>query len=160
MEARCIAVETKEKSFLDRLVRQNRSARHSVIDIFQEIQEKQGFLSEDAIRYVSEQLGIPASRAFAAATFYSAFSLKPRGRNRIHVCHGTACHIRGAENISVNIARQLEVQPGETTEDRRYSLHKVRCLGCCSLAPVVKINDDIHANTAQETLPKLLEKYR
>ncbi len=148
------------KTIIDKLIKKHKPGENAVVSIFQDVQEQQGYLSEDAIRYVSEKLEIPVSRAFSVATFYSAFSLTPLGRNRVHVCLGTACHIKGADNIAGRISRQLKIKPGETTGDRKFSLHKVRCLGCCALAPVVKVNDDTYAGVSQDQVVSVLEKYR
>lgn len=144
---------------IEKIIRKHKASRTAVIGILQDIQREDGFLSEAAITYVSKRLGIPPSRAFAVATFYGAFSLTPQGRNRIHVCQGTACHIRGGGNLADHLSRTLRIQTGETTKDMKFSLHKVRCLGCCALAPVVKVNDDIHANVAQQQIPSILENY-
>ena len=148
------------KNAVDKFIRTHKAAGNAVVSVFQDIQKKQGYLSEELIRYVSQKLAIPASRAFSVATFYSAFSLTPQGRNRIQLCSGTACHIKGAENISESLSRKLNIQPGETTEDGKFSINKVRCLGCCALAPVVKVNDDTYANVAQDSVASILEKYR
>ena len=144
---------------LDRIIDRHKAAHNALIAVFQDVQEQEGYISEETLRYVSRRLGIPPSRAFAVATFYRAFTMKPQGRNHIHVCLGTACHIRGARHLIERAARELQILPGETTADGRFTLHEVRCLGCCALAPVVRINDDTHAGMTQDTIPQLLEKY-
>lgn len=143
----------------EKIIKKHKASRKAVIGILQDIQQEQGFLSEAAIRYVSKRIDMPPSRAFAVATFYSAFSLTPQGRNRIQVCHGTACHIRGGGHLAEHMSRTLRIQTGETTKNMKFSLHKVRCLGCCALAPVVKVNNDIHANVSQQQIPSILENY-
>jgi NADH:ubiquinone oxidoreductase subunit E len=152
-------MDAHDRLMIDTSIRRHNAAAHAVVVILQDIQTEKGYVSEEAMRYVSARLGIPASRTFAVATFYSAFSLKPLGRNRVHVCLGTACHIQGAGTLSTAMRRQLKIAAGETTADRRYSLHEVRCLGCCALAPVVKINDDTPAQVSQDQVSKLLETY-
>ena len=152
-------MDAGEKKILDRLVKKHKVSKSTAVAVFQDVQEELGWLSEDVVRYVSGKLEIPASQAFSVATFYSAFSLEPQGRNRIHVCSGTACHIKGAENVAASITRHLGIEPEQTTDDGKFSLHKVRCLGCCALAPVVKINSDTYADVSQEQVPSVLEKY-
>lgn len=153
-------MEPAEKKSIDASIKKHKASAKSLIAVFQDIQKQQGYLSEEAVRYVAGKLTVPASRAFAVATFYSAFSLIPRGRNTIHVCLGTACHIKGAGRIAERISRHLQIKPEERTTDGRFSLHTVRCLGCCALAPVVKVNNDIHADTTQDRISAILEKYQ
>jgi NADH-quinone oxidoreductase subunit E len=109
-----------------------------------------------------EELKVHLSLLFSMATFYSAFSLTPRGKHTLHVCQGTACHVRGGARILKGLSKQLGIKPGETTEDRNFTLETLRCVGCCSLAPVVKVGDDIYGyNTVDKTrgiLPKYEEK--
>jgi NADH:ubiquinone oxidoreductase subunit E len=152
-------VEAGEKKIIDKVIKKHKAGSSPVVSIFQDIQELKGYLSEYAVRYVSEKLGISASQAFSVATFYSAFSLIPQGRNRIQICLGTACHIKGAENIAGRITRHLNLNPGETTKDGKFSFKKVRCLGCCALAPVLKVNNETYANMSQERISAVLEKY-
>ena len=154
-----LSVEAEEKKYVEDSIRRHGAGEGSLIPVFQDIQKRRGWLSEESVRAVAEGIGIPASRAFSVAAFYGAFSLEPRGRNEIHVCTGTACHLKGAGGISGRIGRDLGIEPGRTTQDGRYSLHEVRCLGCCALAPVVKVNEDIHAQAGQAGVSELLEKY-
>ena len=152
-------MEPAEKKSIDASIKKYKASAQALIAVFQDVQKLKGYLSEEAVRYVAGQLAVAPSRAFAVATFYSAFSLNPRGRNTIHVCLGTACHIKGGGRIAERISRSLHLQPEGTTKDGRFSLHTVRCLGCCALAPVVKVNEDIHADTTQDRLSAILENY-
>lgn len=152
-------MEAQEKKSIDTSIKKYKASAKALIAVFQDIQKKQGYLSEDAVRYVAEKLNVPASRSFAVATFYSAFSLEPRGRNTIQVCHGTACHIKGSARIAGRISSSLQIGADGRTKDGSFSLHTVRCLGCCALAPVVKVNDDIHADMTQDRIAEILEKY-
>ena len=156
---RSFYVEAEEKKHIEASLRKHGASESSLIPVFQDIQKRRGFLSEEAVRAVARGIGIPASRAFSVAAFYGAFSLEPRGRNEIHVCTGTACHLKGADRLAGSIARKLAIVPGATTKDGRYSLHEVRCLGCCAIAPVVKVNDDIHPQAGQAGISEILEKY-
>ena len=153
------AVEAEDKKVFDGYIKKHKSGRTAVISILQDIQRHQGYVSEAAVRYVSSCLGIPASQIFSVITFYGAFSLTPQGRNHVHVCQGTACHIRGGAHVAEHIARTLKIQPGDTTKDRKFSLHRVRCLGCCALAPVVKVNSDVYATVSQNQISSILELY-
>ena len=152
-------MEAEDKKVFDEYIKKHKSSGNAVVSILQDIQQHQGYVSEAAIRYVSSCLGIPASQVFSVVTFYGTFSLTPQGRNHVHVCQGTACHIRGGGNLAEHISRKLKVQPGDTTKDRKFSFHRVRCLGCCALAPVVKVNSDVYANVSQDQLSSILELY-
>jgi NADH-quinone oxidoreductase subunit E len=155
-----VGVEAEDKKVFDGYIRKHKSSRTAVISILQDIQRLQGYVSEAAVRYVSSCLGIPASQVFSVITFYGTFSLTPQGRNHVHVCQGTACHIRGGANLTEHIARKLKIQPGDTTQDGKFSLHQVRCLGCCALAPVVKVNSDVYAAVSQNQISSILELYK
>jgi NADH-quinone oxidoreductase subunit E len=155
-----VAVEAEDKKVFDGYIRKHKSSRTAVISILQDIQRLQGYVSEAAVRYVSSCLGIPASQVFSIITFYGTFSLTPQGRNHVHVCQGTACHIRGGAQVAEHIARKLKIQPGNTTQDGKFSLHQVRCLGCCALAPVVKVNSDVYAAVSQNQISSILELYK
>ena len=133
--------------------------KENLIMILQEIQKQYNYLPHPALSYVSEKLGIPLSRIYGVATFYSTFSLEPRGRNIISICLGTACHVRGGDKVMDRLEESLNIKNGETTEDKRFTLESVRCIGCCSLGPVVKINEDIHGRIGADEVKKILEKY-
>ena len=133
----------------------------SLVSLLQGIQDKLGYLPEDALRHVSTKLAVPLSELFSIVTFYNSFSLEPQGENIVSVCLGTACHVKNGENLSNMIGRELKLDGDEgTTQDRKFTLKKVRCLGCCSIAPVVKVNDTIHGYMTQTKTATLLKKYR
>jgi NADH-quinone oxidoreductase subunit E len=132
----------------------------SIIAILQDIQEDFSYLPPPVLKIVSHELGIPLSRILSLATFYKAFSLKPKGKHPIHVCLGTACHVRGAQRIIEKFERDLGLKSGETSADREFSLDAVRCVGCCGLAPVVMIGEDVHGKVTQTKIPGLLKKYK
>ena len=102
---------------------------------------------------------VPLSQIYGVATFYSTFSLKPRGRNIISICLGTACHVRGGERVRERIQDSLNIGDGETTEDMRFTFETVRCIGCCSLGPVVKINEDMHGHISSDKVNNILDLY-
>ena len=130
-----------------------------LIPILQDIQKAKGYLSEDGLSIVSTELKIPLSRVHALATFYKAFSLVPKGRYSIHVCLGTACHVKGAPKILDALERELDIKVGETTSNGLFDLEGVRCLGCCGLAPVMTVGDDLYGGVTQAKLPRILKKY-
>jgi len=130
-----------------------------VIMILQAIQRRYNYLPKPSLEYLSQKIGIPLSKIYGVATFYSTFSLEPRGRNIISICLGTACHVRGGERIRERIEDALSISDGETTEDKCFTLESVRCIGCCSLGPVVKINEDVHGRMASDQVNEMLNHY-
>jgi len=133
--------------------------KENMIMILQAIQRKYNYLPQPALTYLSAKIGIPYSKIYGVATFYSTFSLEPRGRNIISICLGTACHVRGGERVRERIQENLEISDGQTTEDQRFTLESVRCIGCCSLGPVVKINEDMHGRIASDEVDRILDQY-
>ncbi|MEN8243381.1 MAG: NADH-quinone oxidoreductase subunit NuoE [Thermodesulfobacteriota bacterium] len=133
--------------------------KENLIMILQAIQRKYNYLPQPALNYLSAKIGIPYSKIYGVATFYSTFSLEPRGRNIISICLGTACHVRGGERVRERIQENLEINDGQTTEDQRFTLESVRCIGCCSLGPVVKINEDMHGRIASDEIDRILDQY-
>jgi len=132
----------------------------SAVAVLQDLQEEFRYLPKEALAIVSDELKVSLSRIYEIATFYNAFSLKPRGKYLIEVCAGTACHVQGGFNLRDRLERDLNVSCGETTEDAVFTLEEVRCLGCCSLAPVVRIGGNIHPYLTQDEIPKILKNYR
>jgi NADH-quinone oxidoreductase subunit E len=147
-----------DKSYAD-VLSEFRGDEGDLIPILQHIQERFGFISEQAVGYIARYLRISENQIFGVASFYSQFRFVEPGRNSIKVCLGTACHVRGGQVLSEAVARELKILPGETTADKRFDLQRVACLGCCALAPVVQINDDIHSRMAVVRLKKILAKY-
>jgi len=130
-----------------------------LIPLLQEIQERFGYISEESIKNISRFLKISENQIFGVASFYSQFRFVAPGRNTIKVCLGTACHVRGGQILSEEVERELGISPGQTTEDKRFDLQRVACLGCCALAPVVQINNDIYSRMSVVRLKKILDKY-
>lgn len=133
--------------------------KENLIMILQAIQRQYNYLPRPALSYLSTKIGIPMSQIYGVATFYSTFSLEPRGRNIISICLGTACHVRGGNRVNDKLEELLKIGDGQTTEDKRYTLESVRCIGCCSLGPVVKINEDMHGRIGTDEVEKVLEQY-
>lgn len=131
----------------------------NIISTLQDVQEILGYIPEEAVNFLSKKLDIPASRLFGIVTFYSQFHLKPRGENVITVCRGTACHVNGSERIINRLFIELEIPPGEdTTEDLKFTVEKVNCVGACGIAPVIVLNKDVHGKMTFEKLMREIRK--
>jgi len=160
--ALCRTEQTVEIDYmeLDRIIGEEfNNDKENLIMILQAIQHQYNHLPQASLTYLSEKIGVPISQIYGVGTFYSSFSLEPKGRNIISVCLGTACHVRGGARLWERIQEILNVGPRETTEDMRFTLEPVRCIGCCSLGPVVKINEDIYSRVSQENIQKVLNGY-
>jgi len=150
----------KDYSMLDAVIERYRGRSGALIPLLQEIQQLEGYLSQVTMRYVAEQLSIPAAEIFGVATFYSMFRLKPQGKHVIRICKGTACHVSGANGILFALRDNLQLTEAEdTTVDFRFTLMEVACLGCCSLAPVIMIDDQTFGKLTPESIPAVLEKF-
>ncbi len=132
----------------------------SLVAMLQDMQAEMNYLPKEALEYTAEKLDIPVTRVFRVATFYGAFSLTPRGRHQIHVCLGTACHVRGAGRIVDTLERQLKIKPGETTPDLEFSLDTVMCLGACAAGPIVVVDGGYHGEMSSLKMEKLLKEYQ
>lgn len=115
-----------------------------LIPLLQQIQDAYGYLPASILHHLSERTGIPTSRMFGVITFYAQFSLEPRGRHTVRCCSGTACHVRGSKNVRESVSKELGVEEGETTDDRRFTLETVACLGTCFLAPVMMVDEQYY----------------
>ncbi len=154
------AVEEIDIRELDDIIEQQfGNDKENLIMILQAIQRRYNYLPKQALTYLSAKIGIPYSKIYGVATFYATFSLEPRGRNILSICLGTACHVRGGERIRERITETLNIKDGETTGDGRYTLESVRCIGCCSLGPVIKINEDVHGRIGTDEVEKVLNQY-
>jgi NADH-quinone oxidoreductase subunit E len=129
------------------------------IPLLQRIQDTYGYLPRDVLLELSAETGIPASHLFGLATFYAQFHLEEHGRHTVRVCRGTACHVRGRQAIQDAIDEELGIEPGETTEDRRYSLETVACVGTCFLAPVVMVDHDYFGKVDPKTVGEIIGGY-
>jgi len=155
--------ETQEKpSILDFKIDliNKRHQNGSLIPLLQAAQDSYGYIPEKIIYYISELVNIPAADIYGVITFYSQFRLKPLGKNLIRICEGTACHVNGAKSILSVLQDELGITVGETSDDGIFSLQSVACLGCCSLAPVIMINNTTHGNLTQDKLKKIIKKYK
>lgn len=148
-----------EREELQEMLNKHKGKKGALIPALQEIQNHYGYLKKEAIQEVSRSLQLSLSHVYGVATFYAQFHLKPRGRWVIRVCLGTACHVRGAEKILQKVKDNLKIGPGETTEDLRFTIEPVACIGCCGLAPVMMINDNTHGRLKPDEIGKILDLY-
>ena len=130
-----------------------------LVAILQDIQAEYNYLPKESLSQISDGLDIPMTQVYSVATFFKAFSLKPRGRHIINVCLGTACHVRGAGRVLEEIGRQLDIKPGETTEDSRFAMETVNCVGACALGPIVIIDGKYSGQMKTDRVKTLLESY-
>ena len=143
---------------LEKIVAGRRSQPHQLIEALQDVQENFGYVSEEAIETLSRELGVPLMEVYRVAVFYKAFKLKPSGKNVITVCMGTACHVRGARLLLDQATTQLNVKPGDVTEDGLFSVEHVNCLGACALGPIVMENQTYHDHMTAGKLRSMIKK--
>jgi len=135
-------------------------SRSSLIPVLQKIQDSIGFLPLDVQRKVAEGIGVPEKDVYGVVTFYSFFTMVPRGKYNIRVCMGTACFVKGGKQIAENIIKGLQIEPGQTTPDRNYSLQVNRCVGACGIAPVIIINDKVYKKVDPDTVMDIVNSLK
>ena len=135
----------KVQAVVDEVLEKYASDREKLIPILQDTQKKLSYLPEEAMKMIASGIGIPAVEVYGVATFYNQFRLNPPGKHQLKVCMGTACHMARGHIIMESFERRLDIKEGETTPDREYSLERVACVGCCALAPVVVVNEQVEA---------------
>ena len=134
--------------------------RDALIPILQEVQDRLGYLSREAVVCIGRHLALPASKIYGVATFYNQFRFQPQGRFHVQVCRGTACHVKGSAALLDCVKRELKVETGQTTRDGLFSLEVVACIGACGLAPVICVNGEFHAGVTKQKVSKILDTYR
>ena len=150
----------QDLSLLDPIIAKNKGKKGNLIPLLQGAQELFGFISKPAFEKLSRETGIPLSDMYGVATFYAQFRLNPVGKNIIKVCHGTACHVQNAVEISESLEEALKIKDGQTTDDRFFTLESVACLGCCSLAPVMMIGDQTYGKLTGNEAVKIVKNIR
>jgi NADH-quinone oxidoreductase subunit E len=145
---------------VDAIVARYKASRDSLISILQDIQSEYRYLPEEALRRVADSLSLPHIQVYGVATFFRAFSLKPRGEHIVSVCLGTACHVRGAPAVLDELQRELGIEAGETSEDMKFTLETVNCLGACALGPIVVVDGTYHGQMTPGKVKGILKKYR
>ena len=144
---------------IDQIIAKHNCEASALIQILLEIQSENHWLPKEALERVSEKLKVPLSQIQHITTFYKSFSLVPKGRHEVHVCMGTACHVRGAQRVLDTVQDQIGIKPGETDVDLKFSLETVNCLGCCALGPVMVVNGEYHGNIAPAQIEDTLKNY-
>ncbi|MGC9331540.1 MAG: NADH-quinone oxidoreductase subunit NuoE [Bacteroidales bacterium] len=155
-----IMVEDVDLSKIDPIIDELKGKSGILIPLLQKIQNVYGFIPKQAFSYVAERTNLRTSDMFGVATFYTQFRLNPVGKYIIKVCHGTACHVQGAKTITEAIQDSLKIKDGETTDDKLFTLESVACLGCCSLAPVMMINDETHGKLTGKSATKIIRNLK
>jgi NADH:ubiquinone oxidoreductase subunit E len=145
---------------VDSLIDSYVDKKEQLISLLQDIQAEFNYLPQDVLVRVSHKLDIPLGQVFSVATFFRAFSLKPRGRHLITICLGTACHVRGGQRLVDKIERDYGIKPGETTQDMKFTLETVNCLGCCALGPVVVVDGKYESRMNADKLDRVLRGYK
>jgi len=151
-KAMSVAAKTKQ------IVKKHGNDKSAMIAVLQDIQDAFNYIPKEALKAAAKAMNVPLSRVYEAATFYAAFSLKPRGKHVVKVCMGTACHVRGAAMLEDKFERTLGIKPGETTADGKFSLETVNCVGACALGPVVVIDTEYHGQMTMKKVDKVIEK--
>ena len=161
MENKCqCGNDNKEKAKIDAILAEYEGKRGMLIPILQGVQHIYNYLPKAALEYVAEKTQTPISTIYGVVTFYSQFHLNPRGRNIIRVCQGTACHVRGGKLILEEVEKELGVKAGHTTDDLRFTIETVACIGACGLAPVMQVNEDTHGRLTPEKVSAILSEYK
>ena len=154
-------MEFKEKlNKLEHIINEHKNQQGALMPVLNETQELFGYLPEEAQKIISEALDISMAEIYGVATFYSRFTLKPRGKYTIGVCLGTACYVKNAQVIIDKIKNEIKIGAGETTPDGFFTLEATRCIGCCGLAPVMTIGDDVYGKLAPEDVLDIIKKYQ
>ena len=153
-------IDAEMWSQIDAVIEANRHISGAVITVLRECQDIAGYLPVELLDYIGQGLNLPSSSVYGVASFYSLFSMVPKGRHTIKMCLGTACYVKGIKESMSRIENEYQLQEGGTTEDRRFSLEAVRCLGACGLAPVMVVDQDTHGDVSSDKILELLETYK
>lgn len=151
-----MSVQELDLSRVDEIIEQTTNRKGALIPVLQKVQKVYGYVPEESIERIADGLHVYPADIYGVLTFYSQFKLKPRGEYIVRVCCGTACHVKGSDRIAEDLITKLKVAVGETTEDRRFTLEKVACVGACALAPVVIVNEDVHAKMTSDETRKMI----
>ena len=145
---------------LAQVIQDHKEQKGALMPVLQEAQNIFGCVSEDVQKVIAEGLGVTLSEVYGVATFYSQFSLQPKGKYVCGVCLGTACYVKGSQAVLDKLCEELEINAGDTTKDGKFTVQATRCLGACGLAPVMMINDDVFGRLTPAEIPSILEKYK
>ena len=155
----CGEIDSRLEKVKD-IVKEFKEMKGALIPALHEVQKLFGYLPEEALQVVSEEIEIPMSEIYGVATFYSQFALEPKGEHIIKVCLGTACYVKGAQDILDRFSSVLEVEVGKTTSDGKFTLEAARCLGACGLAPVLMVDDKVYGRLIPADVIRIIEEYK
>lgn len=153
----CNGCKIDEK--LEKIAKKYKNVEGGIISALHEVQDTYGYISSTAQKYLSKELNVPMSEIYGIITFYSRFSLVPKGKYNIQVCMGTACYVKGSEKVLNRFKEKLGIKEGETTSDGKFSVESVRCIGACGLAPAIVINEEVYGKMDEKKVDELIEKY-
>lgn len=159
MVCNCSCGENQKDEKLEKILTNHGKDKSNLIQILNEVQENYGYIPRYAQLAISEYLGIKMTEVYNVVTFYSRFSLKPKGKYNVSVCLGTACFVKGSEKILDKLKEKLKIDVGQTTPDGKFSIEATRCIGACGLAPVFTVNDEVYGKATPELLDKVIDEY-
>lgn len=159
METLAFEGTAEQEEMLKAVFEKNKDVPGKLMPILQGAQEIYGYLPIEVLRMIADELQVSLSEVYGVATFYSQFSLTPKGENRISVCLGTACYVKGSDKVLEAIEEKLAIKSGECTPDRKFSIDSCRCVGACGLAPVIMIGDEVYGKLTPEDVDKILDSY-
>ena len=154
----CEGGKRKKDKFIEQLFLEYKPIKDNLIQMLNEIQEHYGYVPMEVQKDLSEFLSVPMAEIYGVVTFYSRFSLKPKGKYNISVCLGTACFVKGSQKLMDRLLERLQIQPGETTEDGKFSIEETRCVGACGLAPVFTVNGEVYGKATVQKLDQVLDE--
>ena len=152
--------DEKNYAQLKAIIDEQKTKKGNVMSVMQAAQGIFGYLSKDVQIFIAENLGVPLTEIYGVATFYTQFALEPKGKHQIGVCMGTACYVRGSQKVLDKLVSELNVEIGKTTSDGLFTLEATRCLGCCGLAPVMMIGDEVFGRLTEDKIPGIIKSYR
>lgn len=155
----CDACAKQNKESLLKILEKYEKDKSNLIQILNEVQEKYGYIPDFAQSGIAEYLGMERAEIYGVITFYSRFTLEPKGKYSVSVCLGTACFVKGSEKLLDKAKEMLKIEEGKTTEDGKFSIDATRCIGACGLAPVFTVNDEVYGKATPETMEKVLKEY-
>lgn len=155
-------VLSKQKEFaeLKEFIDSVKDTQGILMQTLQKAQDIFGYLPLEVQKFIADETGIPLADIYGVVTFYTQFTVEEKGKHRVGVCLGTACYVKGSQDVMDKLSEELNVKVGQTTEDRMFTLEATRCLGCCGLAPVMTIDEDVYGNIDPKRVPEVIAKYR
>jgi NADH:ubiquinone oxidoreductase subunit E len=145
---------------IEQIVKKHRPVPGSIITVLRECQDIVGYLPKDLLDFIGQGMNLPRSEVYGVTSFYALFSMTPKGRHTVKLCLGTACYVKGIKEVLNRVENQYKIKEGQTSEDRRFTLQGVRCLGACGLAPVMVVNQDTHGDVSSDKIIDILEQYQ